>query len=170
MNAYAPGKRPFHTIIPAFITKYNLPYVSFGLTGGGMQPQGHVQIVMNLIDFNMNLQEAGDAPRVRHEYSYGRPGDRNTATIQLESGLPYHTIRELIKMGHDVSFGFEALVVTRQLHCLQPSKFSPLKSNIHPAFISASVKMFAVCENDGNAIKSKATIPNILKTLVPIIS
>ena len=72
-----------------------------------MQPQGHVQIIMNLIDFKMNLQEAGDAPRIRHEYSYGPPGSRNTGTIRLESGFPYHTIRDLLKMGHDVSFGFE---------------------------------------------------------------
>ena len=107
LNSYVPGKRPFHTIIPAFITKDNLPYVSFGLTGGGMQPQGHVQIVMNLIDFDMNLQEAGDAPRIRHEYSHGNPGDGNTGTIRLESGFSYSTIRELLKMGHDVSYGFE---------------------------------------------------------------
>ncbi len=60
-NAYAPGKRPFQTIIPAFITKDNQPYISFGVMGGAMQPQGHVQIVVNMIDYGMNLQEAGDA-------------------------------------------------------------------------------------------------------------
>ena len=65
-NVYAPGKRPFHTIIPAFITKAGTPWISFGLMGGDMQPQGHAQIVMNLIDFGMNLQEAGDAPRIYH--------------------------------------------------------------------------------------------------------
>jgi gamma-glutamyltranspeptidase/glutathione hydrolase len=107
LNTYAPRKRPFHTIIPAFITKEKQPYVSFGLVGGGMQPQGHVQIVMNLIDFNMNLQEAGDAPRIRHEYIYGPASDSNTGSIRLESGYSYETIRKLIKMGHDVSFGFE---------------------------------------------------------------
>ena len=58
---YAPGKRPFHTIIPAFITRDGKPWVSFGLMGGAMQPQGHVQIVVNIVDFGMNLQEAGDA-------------------------------------------------------------------------------------------------------------
>ncbi|PJF38980.1 MAG: gamma-glutamyltransferase, partial [Phototrophicales bacterium] len=65
-NVYAPGKRPFHTIIPAFIMKDGKPWVSFGLMGGAMQPQGHVQIITNLIDFGMNLQEAGDAPRWQH--------------------------------------------------------------------------------------------------------
>ena len=107
MNSYAPAKRPFHTIIPAFITKEGKPYVSFGLTGGGMQPQGHVQIIMNLLDFKMNLQEAGDAPRIRHEYSHGRASRTNTGSIRLESGFPYPSIRELMKMGHDVSYGFE---------------------------------------------------------------
>ena len=101
VNQYAPGKRPFHTIIPAFISKDGKPYISFGLTGGGMQPQGHVQIVINLLDFGMNLQEAGDAPRIRHEYLSGR------SDIRLESGFSYETIRELMKMGHRVSFGFE---------------------------------------------------------------
>ena len=65
-NSLLGGKRPFHTIIPAFITKDGNPFVSFGLMGGAMQPQGHAQIVINLVDFDMNLQEAGDAPRIRH--------------------------------------------------------------------------------------------------------
>ena len=68
-NAYAPGKRPFHTIIPAFATKNGKPWLSFGVMGGAMQPQGHAQIIINLVDFGMNLQEAGDAPvqpRRRH--------------------------------------------------------------------------------------------------------
>ena len=68
-NSFAPGKRPFHTIIPAFITKEGKPWLSFGVMGGAMQPQGHAQIVMNLVDFGMNLQEAGDAPRIQHDGS-----------------------------------------------------------------------------------------------------
>ena len=65
-NVIEPGKRPFHTIIPAFIMKDGKPWISFGLMGGAMQPQGHAQIVINMIDFGMNLQEAGDAARIRH--------------------------------------------------------------------------------------------------------
>lgn len=106
INGYAPAKRPFHTIIPAFVTKDGHPYLSFGLTGGDMQPQGHVQILMNIIDFGMNLQEAGDAPRMRHAY-FGEASPINTGTIELESGFNYATIRELMKMGHQVKYGFE---------------------------------------------------------------
>jgi len=99
-NTYEPGKRPFHTIIPAFVTKEGKPYISFGLTGGGMQPQGHVQIVMNVVDFGMNLQEASDAPRIRHSGS-------GTGAVELESGFAYETVRELLKKGHTVQYGFE---------------------------------------------------------------
>ncbi|HLR91424.1 MAG TPA: gamma-glutamyltransferase [Balneolaceae bacterium] len=101
VNSYAPGKRPFHTIIPAFITKDGKPWVSFGLTGGDMQPQGHVQIVMNLIDFGMNIQEAGDAPRIRH---YGA----GSGSVALESGYDYSTVRSLMRMNHKVQYGFES--------------------------------------------------------------
>ena len=100
VNSYAPGKRPFHTIIPAFVTKKGKPYISFGLTGGGMQPQGHVQIILNMIDFGMNLQEASDAPRIRHTGS-------ETGAIELESGFDYRTVRSLMKKGHQVKYGFE---------------------------------------------------------------
>jgi gamma-glutamyltranspeptidase/glutathione hydrolase len=106
INAYAPEKRPFHTIIPAFVTKDGSPYISFGLTGGDMQPQGHVQIIMNMIDFGMNLQEASDAPRIRHA-SFGEASPINTGAIELESGFNYETIRGLMKLGHQVKYGFE---------------------------------------------------------------
>ena len=65
-NSLQPGKRPFHTIIPAFVMKDGKPLLSFGVMGGAMQPQGHVQIIVNMVDFGMNLQEAGDAARIRH--------------------------------------------------------------------------------------------------------
>lgn len=107
-NSYAPGKRPFQTIIPAFITKDGKPFASFGLMGGAMQPQGHVQIVMNLVDFGMNLQEAGDAPRIQHENDT-EPTGQNTAmsdggVVQLETGFPYETIRALMDQGHRVEW------------------------------------------------------------------
>lgn len=107
-NAYAPGKRPFHTIIPAFITKNGKPWVSFGVMGGAMQPQGHVQIVANLVDFGMNLQEAGDAPRIQHDGST-EPTGRNTAMsdggeINLEAGFDYETVRGLMQKGHKVTW------------------------------------------------------------------
>jgi gamma-glutamyltranspeptidase/glutathione hydrolase len=105
-NVYEPGKRPFHTIIPSFITKDGKPYVSFGVMGGGMQPQGHVQIVVNLVDFGMNLQEAGDAPRIQHEGSSEPTGTqmKDGGWINLESGFDYEVIRELMKRGQDVRF------------------------------------------------------------------
>lgn len=106
-NALEPGKRPFHTIIPAFITKDGKPWVSFGLMGGAVQPQGHAQIVVNLIDFGMNLQEAGDAPRMRHIGSSQPTGSKmtNGGTLNLESGFSYKTVRELRKRGHKIGTG-----------------------------------------------------------------
>jgi len=107
-NIYAPGKRPFHTIIPCFITKDGIPFVSFGVMGGDFQPMGHVQIVMNLVDFGMNLQEAGDAPRLSHSGSTDPTGGSHPGKgeIQLESGFDYEVIRELMNMGHKVSWSF----------------------------------------------------------------
>ncbi|MDX1332504.1 MAG: gamma-glutamyltransferase [Robiginitalea sp.] len=106
-NALEPGKRPFHTIIPAFITKEGKPWMSFGLMGGAVQPQGHAQIVVNIVDFGMNLQEAGDAPRMRHRGSSQPTGSvmRNGGTLNLESGFDAKTIRELRKKGHRISGG-----------------------------------------------------------------
>ncbi|MFA7520921.1 gamma-glutamyltransferase family protein, partial [Shewanella sp.] len=101
-NTYAPGKRPFHTIIPAFVTKDGKPWLSFGVMGGATQPQMHAQIVMNLIDFKMNLQEAGDAPRILHMGSTEPTGEvmKDGGYVSLESGFPVETRRELIKKGH----------------------------------------------------------------------
>jgi gamma-glutamyltranspeptidase/glutathione hydrolase len=107
-NSYEPGKRPFQTIIPAFVTKDGKPWLSFGVMGGAMQPQGHVQILLNLIDFGMTLQEAGDAPRLHHDGST-EPTGQNTAmsnggVIELETGIPYETVRALMGKGHTVKF------------------------------------------------------------------
>lgn len=105
-NSYAPHKRPFHTIIPGFVTKNGQPYESFGVMGGDMQPQGQVQVLVNQIDFGMNLQEAGDAPRMQHMGSSSPTGNQMTdgGTLYLESGFKYETIRQLILMGHNVSW------------------------------------------------------------------
>jgi len=121
-NVYEPGKRPFHTIIPAFIMKDGKPFMSFGLMGGGMQPQGHVQIVTNMIDFGMNLQEAGDAARWRHFGSSQPTGSaddylQGDGTLNLESGVPYSVVRDLMKRGHDVAYdmgsygGYQAIML-----------------------------------------------------------
>jgi len=106
---YAPGKRPFHTIIPGFITKNGQPWISFGVMGGGMQPQGHAQIIVNLIDFGMNLQDAGDAPRIMHEGSSEPTGEKMTdgGSVFLESGFDYQEIRKLLSRGHRVSFSLD---------------------------------------------------------------
>ena len=103
-NVYAPGKRPFHTIIPAFVTKDGKPWLSFGVMGGAMQPQGHVQILVNLIDFGMNLQEAGDVPRVRHDGSSEPTGERMTdgGEVVLEQGHSADVVKALESRGHKV--------------------------------------------------------------------
>ena len=117
-NSLVGGKRPFHTIIPAFVTKDGKPFMSFGLMGGAMQPQGHAQIIINLIDFKMNLQEAGDAPRFRHYDSSQPTGEvmLDGGYLALESGIKFDTIRELQHYGHTIKFepggfgGYQAIM------------------------------------------------------------
>jgi gamma-glutamyltranspeptidase / glutathione hydrolase len=101
-NAYAPHKRPFHTIIPAFITQGGKPWLSFGVMGGDMQPQGHAQIVCNLIDFGMNVQEAGDVARWYHTGSSEPMGQsmKDGGVVALESGIDAEVVRTLQQMGH----------------------------------------------------------------------
>ncbi len=105
-NVYAPHKRPFHTIIPAFVTRDGKPWLSFGVMGGDMQPQGHVQVLCNLIDFGMNLQEAGDAARFHHRGSSDPTGGRMTrgGWVALESGISARAQRGLVQRGHEVRF------------------------------------------------------------------
>jgi len=103
-NVFAPGKRPFHTIIPAFVTQDGRPLISFGVMGGDMQPQGHVQVLVNMIDFGMNLQEAGDAPRMRHDGS-SQPTDEvmtDGGELALEVGFDPAVIAELERRGHHI--------------------------------------------------------------------
>ncbi len=105
LNVFKPGKRPFHTIIPAFVTQDGLPVFSFGVMGGAMQPQGHIQILLNIIEFGMNIQEAGDADRFQHigssEPDYGVMTDGGK--VNLESGVLPEVIRELLGKGHVIS-------------------------------------------------------------------
>jgi gamma-glutamyltranspeptidase/glutathione hydrolase len=103
-NRLEPGKRPFHTIIPAMLTKGGKPVFPFGVMGGDMQPQGHVQVLVNLLDFGMDVQAAGDAPRVEHVGSAtptGRPG-RGVGTVEAEPGIPEAVVAGLVKRGHEV--------------------------------------------------------------------
>ena len=121
-NALQPGKRPFHTIIPAFVMKDGEPLMSFGVMGGSMQPQGHVQIIVNMLDFGMNLQEAGDAARVRHGGSSQPTGEVmvDGGTVYLEQGFSEETRKALEEMGHtlggsDGSFGgYQAILRDQQ--------------------------------------------------------
>jgi gamma-glutamyltranspeptidase/glutathione hydrolase len=119
-NVYVPGKRPFHTIIPGFVMKDGKPWEAFGVMGGGMQPQGHVQVLTNQIDFGLNVQEAGDASRWQHEGDNEPTGEKLSESggyVEVESGIPYETVRELRKKGHDVRFdvggygGYQAIKV-----------------------------------------------------------
>jgi gamma-glutamyltranspeptidase/glutathione hydrolase len=105
-NVYAPGKRPFHTIIPAFAMKDGRPWISFGLMGGAMQPQGHVQVMINILDFGMNLQEAGDAARFNHNGGARPVGmlseKRPYGVLSVEPGVPGKTVEALRALGHNV--------------------------------------------------------------------
>lgn len=106
-NTYAPAKRPFHTIIPAFVTKEGKPFMSFGVMGGATQPQAHAQIMMNIVDFGMNLQEAGDAPRLIHRGSAqptGAKAEAGGGTVLMESGFSPEVVRALLGRGHRVSW------------------------------------------------------------------
>ena len=130
-NGLEPHKRPFHTIIPAFVTKDGKPWLAFGVMGGDMQPQGHVQILCNIIDFGMNIQEAGDAPRVRHIGTSTPTGAVMKAggTVALEFGVSKEVQSTLARQyghrlhpmyGSDFSFGgYQAILLdpeTNMLH------------------------------------------------------
>ncbi|MDH5500080.1 MAG: gamma-glutamyltransferase [Gammaproteobacteria bacterium] len=106
-NVYAPGKRPFHTIIPAMVMKEDLPVMAFGVMGGFLQPQGHVQILVNVIDFGMNVQEAGDAARFVHSGASQPTGDSMSdgGRVLLEAGVSEQVVGELRKRGHQVDHG-----------------------------------------------------------------
>ena len=100
-NLYAPGKRPFQTIIPGFAVKDGEPWMAFGVMGGAMQPQGQAQIIINMVDYGLEPQAAGDAPRWQHYGSSeptGQPQE-GTGVLHLESGVPEATKAQLRAMG-----------------------------------------------------------------------
>mgnify|MGYP001260192646 FL=1 len=118
-NALEGGKRPFHTIIPAFVTKNGKPFMSFGVMGGATQPQAHAQIIVNMIDFGLNLQEAGDAPRIVHSGS-SQPTDEimvDGGTLSLESGFGKEIEDEISSLGHKIKYqkgifgGYQAIML-----------------------------------------------------------
>jgi gamma-glutamyltranspeptidase/glutathione hydrolase len=118
-NALQGGKRPFHTIIPAFVTLDGEPFMSFGVMGGATQPQAHAQIIINMVDFGLNLQEAGDAPRIVHSGS-SQPTDEvmtNGGKLSLESGFSKSIENELTAKGHKLEYqrgvfgGYQAIML-----------------------------------------------------------
>ena len=118
-NALLGGKRPFHTIIPAFVTKEGKPFMSFGVMGGATQPQAHAQIIINMVDFGLNLQEAGDAPRIVHSGS-SQPTDetmKDGGTLSLETGFGEIIEDELAAKGHTIKYekgifgGYQAIML-----------------------------------------------------------
>lgn len=126
-NRLEPGRRPFHTIIPAMATRNGKPWLTFGVMGGDMQPQGHVQVLVNLLDFGMNLQQAGEAPRMEHRGSAtptGRP-HQGVGVALAEPGIPPAVVEELTRRGHVVERtrvnggGYQAIMIepdSRMLH------------------------------------------------------
>ena len=128
LNRLEPHKRPFHTIIPAMVTRDDRPFLVFGVMGGDYQAQGHVQVLVNLIDFGMNVQEAGEAPRIEHIGSptpTGKPGDPKGGALNAERGIPAAVLRDLERRGHQVSVvltnggGYQAILIdprTGMLH------------------------------------------------------
>lgn len=128
LNRLEPHKRPFHTIIPAMVTKDGKPYLVFGVMGGDYQAQGHAQMLINMLDFGMNVQEAGEAPRIEHVGSptpTGKPGDPKGGTIKGERGIPVAVLLDLERRGHHVTIvptnggGYQAILIdprTGMLH------------------------------------------------------
>jgi gamma-glutamyltranspeptidase/glutathione hydrolase len=120
-NEVGPGKRPFHTIIPAFVTRGGKPCMSFGVMGGDVQPQGHLQMISRIFDSGQNPQAAADAPR----WKLAKDGG-----LLVESAFPDTTARELGRMGHRVvravpgsmEFGAAQLIECARGHYLAASE------------------------------------------------
>jgi gamma-glutamyltranspeptidase/glutathione hydrolase len=126
-NRLEPHKRPFHTIIPAFVTQQGKPWLVFGVMGGDMQPQGHVEVLCNLIDFGMNLQEAGEAPRLEHTGSAtptGLAGAANGGRVLAEPGISAEVLADLSRRGHKIEHtktnggGYQAIMIDPKTNVL----------------------------------------------------
>ncbi|HEX7061068.1 MAG TPA: gamma-glutamyltransferase [Woeseiaceae bacterium] len=111
-NAYAPGKRPFHTIIPAMLMKDGAPVMAFGVMGGFLQPQGHVQILVDMLDLGMNVQEAGDAARFVHSSESQPTGGKMSdgGTVLMEAGVSPQVVEDLRRRGHHVDYAVRSYV------------------------------------------------------------
>jgi gamma-glutamyltranspeptidase/glutathione hydrolase len=127
LNRLEPHKRPFHTIIPAFVTKGGKPWFCFGVMGGDMQAQGHVQILVNMIDFGMNVQAAGDMARVDHTGSATPTGlaAEGVGTLNVERGISNRVVEELKAKGHRVTYsrgsygGYQGILIDWENGVLQ---------------------------------------------------
>jgi gamma-glutamyltranspeptidase/glutathione hydrolase len=126
-NRLEPHKRPFHTIIPAMVTQQGKPWLVFGVMGGDMQPQGHVEVLCNILDFGMNLQEAGEAPRLEHTGSAtptGLPGAANGGTVLAEPGISAEILADLARRGHHIEHtktnggGYQAIMIDPKTNVL----------------------------------------------------
>jgi gamma-glutamyltranspeptidase/glutathione hydrolase len=127
LNRLEPHKRPFHTIIPAMVTKEGRPWLVFGVMGGDMQPQGHVQVLCNIIDFGMNVQEAGEAPRLEHKGSAtptGRRAQDDGGTVEVERGISEKVVEDLKQRGHHImqvktnGGGYQAILIDPKTNVL----------------------------------------------------
>src|SRR5262249_44645168 len=127
LNRLEPHKRPFHTIIPAMVTKKGRPWFVFGVMGGDMQPQGQVQVLVNLIDFGMNVQEAGEAPRVEHVGSAtptGKAAHKKGGQVKAERGIPPGVVFELTRRGHEATImlrspgGYQGILIDPKTNVL----------------------------------------------------
>ena len=127
-NRLEPHKRPFHTIIPAFVTRGGKPWLVFGVMGADMQPQGQAQVLVNLLDFGMNVQAAGEAPRIEHLGSptpTGRPEVEGGGMLAVEVGIPEAVFAELQRRGHAAAWvernggGYQGILIDPATGALQ---------------------------------------------------
>ena len=155
-NRLEPHKRPFHTIIPAMVTKDGKPWLCYGVMGGDMQAQGHVQILVDLIDFDMNVQEAGDTARVRHGGSSSPTGggpQPGGGEVVVEPAVSDEVVAALEKRGHKVQRGrgsgfggYQAILIDWNTGTFRAST-EPRKDGCAAGYSSARVRVFSHARN-----------------------